>query len=530
VIASFLRGKQLLSMYRRGQLALLPALVLAVLVCGCSRKSPGVGHQATSGNTGSVRQAGASEAFNPAWGIDLAKLPGTRFEATLADDVIRVDADTVRHAAKGVSHDHSIYFFDNLPGLREKFVPGRVVLLEGLTFKRVQAVATDGSQLIVGTQDAAITDLYKEANIAWTAPIHFQEIHAQQARARAALAGRTDSAFAWLERLDPRVYAAADENAEKGDEEEEGWKFHFDDTFTPDRLNFTIHLSRTGAVANVTELDADITGKGYVQNFDNSLSMVIHNSKVSQFDFSNKNVNGAVDFDWTVGAPAGPPKDVGEERIKFAPVMKVPFFLGEVPFSLEIGEALLFHPAFSSKLEIAKGAFHVDYNGVTGLKITSGSGGDANAEDASKASAESSIESSTANSPLAAFGVLVAMALPRFELKTGAEEALNEVPSSIAEAATKLLENTTIGHFIKKAVKNKLVPEGEAYFQVILSSTASHSGMLSLVPCQRFGLHVEGQVGGSASALGYEKELPVFKVFTKDIDQPTPPGKICTGG
>ena len=120
------------------------------------------------------------------------------------------------------------------------------------------------------------------------------------------------------------------------------------------------------------------------------------------------------------------------------------------------------------------------------------------------------------------------MAMPRFELKTGADELLNEVPQSIADSAAALLEKTTIGHFVKKQY-DKLKPEGSAYFQVVLSTTASASGMLSLVPCQRFGLHVEGQLGAEAGGLGFSKDAGPFKVFTQDIDQPTPNSPICTG-
>src|ERR1700724_3159842 len=48
-------------------------------------------------------------------------------------------------------------------------------------------------------------------------------------------------------------------------------------------------------------------------------------------------------------------------------LMSVPLFVGAMPFTLEIGEALLFHPGFSAKQEIARGALHVDYMGVIGL-------------------------------------------------------------------------------------------------------------------------------------------------------------------
>ena len=467
--------------------------------------------------------------MSASWGIDVTKMPGTKYEATLREDVVRVDAETVKRAARGVNRDHDIYFFENLPELREKLVPGKVVLFEGLTFKRIQAVAVDGSQLIVGTEDAALTDLFKDANIQWKVPINFRDVHAQRVRARVALGPglprtRMQSALEWVSSLEPRVYAAEGADAETGEGEEEGWKFNYDTKFSPDRLDFDVDLSRKGGVAHVTELDANITGKGYIKNFESSLSMAINNSAMSQFNFSNSDVNGAVDFAWTVGCP-GPPKEMGEERIKLPALMSVPLFVGGVPFTLEIGEALLFHPAFTTKEEIAKGAFHVDYNGVTGLKVSSGGGEPANDSNASE---DGSITTSKAFSPLAAFGVVIAVAMPRFDLKTGAEELLAEVPDSLADRAAELLAKTTIGHFVKKA-KDALKTEAAAYFQVILSSSASHSGMQSLVPCQRFGLHVEGQVGANMTVLGIAKPLAMFKVFQQDIDQPTPPGKICTG-
>ena len=119
--------------------------------------------------------------------IDLTKLPGTRFRATFQDNVVRIDADTVKRTARGVNKDHDIYFFDNVAELRDKLVPGKVVLFEGLTFKRIQAVAIDGSRLIVGTGAASLTELLKDADIEWHAPINFQELHVQKMRAKAAL-------------------------------------------------------------------------------------------------------------------------------------------------------------------------------------------------------------------------------------------------------------------------------------------------------------------------------------------------------
>lgn len=508
---------------------LLFPLTLLVLSCSSSPK-PVVSQQKESGG----------KPMNVSWGIDLTKLPGTRFRATFQDNVVRIDADTVKRTARGVNKDHDIYFFDNVAELRDKLIPGRVVLFEGLTFKRIQAVATDGSRLIVGTGTASLTELLRDADIEWHAPINFQELHAQKMRTKAALAHprmlrAMELAQRGWELVEPRVYADEGGGEAPTEKEEDGWDTKFLPKFSPDRLDFQVDIKRKGGLFGVADIDADLTGKGYIQNFETSLSMAVNGGNMSRFDFSNKNVNGTVDFDWTVGVPGEKPKEMGEERIKLPSLMTTPLIIGGIPFTLEIGEALLFHPAFTTKLEIAKGAFHVDYNGVTGLSVTSGNGS-AEGQNTSQATANSSIQTSTANSPLAAFGLVVAVALPRFELKTGAEEFVELVPDSVANYAAQLLEKTTIGHFVKKAVKNVLETGAAANFQVIISTTASHSGNLSLVPCQRFTIHVEGQIKADAKVLGISvPKLPdvpfekPYKVFEKDVDLPVPNAKICTG-
>ena len=290
-----------------------------------------------------------------------------------------------------------------------------MVLFEGLTFKRIQAIAIDGSRLIVGTENASLTELLKDADIEWHAPINFQELHAQKMRAKAALARFPESrvrelaARGW-QMIEPRVYASEGENEAPTEKEEDGWDTKFTPKFSPDRLDFQVDIKRKGGLFGLADVDADLSGKGYIQNFETSLSMAVNNGNMDRFDFSNKNVNGTVDFDWTVGTP-DKPGEMGEERIKLPSLMTTPLIVGGIPFTLEIGEALLFHPAFNTKLQIAKGAFHVDYNGVTGLKVSSGNG-TAEGQNESQATADSSIQTSTANSPLSAFGLVVAIALP----------------------------------------------------------------------------------------------------------------------
>jgi hypothetical protein len=494
---------------------LLVSTYLSLISCHRNTNDPAAA-PSSSGNEPALT-APASFADISA-GIDLSKQPGTRYQVTYAPDIVRISAPALRRELIGVNRDHDIYIFADTPDLRNKLTPGNFVLFEGVSFKKVLAIAIDGSHLIVGVEQAPLNRLFKDADIRWHTPINFLEIHNRQVQA---LSGSHNAAHRFsLPWISPRPVRAAE--AEAKEEEEEGWHVKYDTDFSPDKVDFQVDLTRSG------DMDATITGKGYVKNFESSLALTVNNSQVSKFDFSNQNVNGIIDFDWTIGV-SGKPPELGEEKLKLPALMSVPFYIGALPFTLELGEALLFHPAFSAKQEIAKGAFHVDYNGVTGLSVTRDSGGQPSQQDTSNATSDSSIQTSTAFSPLAAFGVVVAVAIPRFELKTGTEEFLPPIPDALADRAAALLESTTIGHFVKKA-KEALKTEAAGTFQVVLSSTASHSGMLSLVPCQRFMLHVEGQVSADATVLGIPKELlKTTTIFKKDIDQPTPNAKICTG-
>ena len=51
-------------------------------------------------------------------GIDLSKQSGTRYEVTYADNVVRVNADTVKKTLVGANRGHDIYVFTPTPELR----------------------------------------------------------------------------------------------------------------------------------------------------------------------------------------------------------------------------------------------------------------------------------------------------------------------------------------------------------------------------------------------------------------------------
>jgi hypothetical protein len=105
------------------------------------------------------------------------------------------------------------------------------------------------------------------------------------------------------------------------------------------------------------------------------------------------------------------------------------------------------------------------------------------------------------------------------------------LPESLVESLSNvLLENTVVGQWANKKAGNPLSIESAAYFQVVISTTAAHSGMQSLVPCQQFTMIAKGQVGVDAEWLGSNTNMPAKDVFTKNLTQRQPDAKICGGG
>ncbi len=105
------------------------------------------------------------------------------------------------------------------------------------------------------------------------------------------------------------------------------------------------------------------------------------------------------------------------------------------------------------------------------------------------------------------------------------------LPQSLTESATDLLlHHSIVGKWIDQKAGNPLGTEASAYFQVVISTTAAHSGMLSLVPCQQFTMTTTGMVGFDAKWLGVPMDGGSKELFKKNLVERKPNAKICGGG
>lgn len=530
-------------------IALLASTALLLAMAGCKEKK--IVGTISSGNGESQRQGqGQSQSgsqstagipgLRQTWGLHPAEQPGSVFHVEYSPNTSVVDVATVGRTLRGVSEDHSIFLFQDSPELRSKLIPGKFVLFEGLDLRKVDALAVDPktNNLIVGTERASLREALKSAQVQFKVPVNFNDLFKQQAaefkppNVLTPQLALGDSVLYWWNTLNPVVHADMSNSNAQGefeisDSDFATWKVHYHFYCPPEdsgNLHLDVQLAREANGLNV-----ELSAKGQVSNFIQQTSMLIAQNGVIHFQMSDIDLHGNEDFDWTIKSSENK-TPMNEVRLKLPGKISIPLAEFELPMSLQISEALLFHPAFTTKDEVAKGSFQVNYSGDEGFKLD---GSDVQVE--GQGEGDSAIDQSFAFSPLASFGLVVAMAVPRIELRMGTEEiwdlAKVPLPESLTESLSDvLLKNTTIGQWINKKNGNPLSIESAAYFQVVISTTAAHSGMQRLVPCQQFTMIAKGQVGVDAEWLGSNTDMPARDVFTKNLTQRQPDAKICGGG
>jgi len=133
--------------------------------------------------------------------------------------------------------------------------------------------------------------------------------------------------------------------------EDDGWAYNSQGIAAAGQTQPHLDVSR-----KYNGLAVKVTGSGSVQNFETAATIMIKDSQLKYFDYQNKNLNGQVNFGWEA-AKDEPGVEAMEQKIKLPSCFVIPLPIGGIPFSLEVSEALLLHPAFTGGKEVAADAF-----------------------------------------------------------------------------------------------------------------------------------------------------------------------------
>ena len=436
---------------------------------------------------------------------DLTTKPGNAAEFTLTDKVVKIEQRPFLDSLKSISSDNRVLVFDASDRTASQLKQGTILFVPGLAMRKVVATAEQDGKLVVGTEDAKLLEVFRNADIHWTNPVDF-----------GAAQSRLDELFDIIE---PKAYAAAPLSVSG---EDDGWNYTVTATPQPGQLNLEMTVSRS-----YNGVKVKIDGAGYMRNFVNAVRIGIKDGHLEELDYKNSDLNGVINFNWEAGKE-GAGVEAAEQQVKLPSSFTIPLPIGGIPFSLEVSEALLIHPAFTGGSEIARGRFRVEYNGAQGFDFKEG-----NVNPDGQSDAQGSIVEQFSVAPIAPVGFVVAAALPRVELKLGSDSLWQTVkkyaPPGLADGLVNALSKTPFGQWFKQKVSDKLKTNAAAYAQVIISTSTIAAGQGALIPCQRAQLIITITVGANATVLGEKKGDVSKDIFRQEKKVVVPPTKACEG-
>lgn len=522
---------------------LLAAAICVILApSGCNKKSP----ETSSGTPPSAAQpaatgSGARSSLTAASG---------HAKVTYQPSVKLMGQDEGQKALIGLSSNDAALLFDASDATAKSLKAGDVLVIKGWIARNVIAAESTPDGVMVLTQQATITDVIQDGEIAFQQPVRFG--------APAAALGPLPNPFPRLGSLFrlPTVHAQSPESNAMSQSEQkgtrdaydnilkaplnalfEGWNVQYSATTEPGKLNLNFTLTR-----NAAGFVALITGQGYISDFDFNSTMGVQNSAMQQIEADYKNLQGLMNFHWQVA------KDTGgvmaeESRIKLPGAIGIPLWkmLDGIPLYLEISSALLIHPGITGGSEVSRGSFRVTYDGYQSFTAKKGTI-DANGN----VTGDIQLVEHDNISPTAPLAMLVSFAAPRVELTLGIDKIVDasniqkaaDYVDSAADAIAKQLLSPSqynafklgpLGNFtLGGALKNTLSTSAAATLQFIGTSATSYTGMSTVTPCSRADLNLVANVGVSAVAVGQSlgsASKDIFKIAHTAVD---PPGtKLC---
>jgi hypothetical protein len=535
-------------------LTLFPALFLA----GCSKAaardeaaSPSRADRATVKGA-EIREAG-NRAAPGSGGLDLSytppRLPGGTGSAnvTYQPSVHLVEQKQGADAIVAESSNGHGLVFNTSSSQINSLKDGDVLVIKGLIARKVLAVERSGEEIRVITDQATLADVIKEGDLHVDAPITFGTLQARN----------QDPRHSWTDLLETPAYAqehsASPENVAAGrasDHAASGasrdavgnlvkgagqyvigdWKItEWNATPVGDSLQLDLDMEKDAGDG----FKAVIGAHGHINNFNlkDDLHEIASGTKMAM---SIKNLNVEMTFTWEV-AKNTPGIYTTEDRIKLPAPISIPLaqYLGGLPVFLEIGGALLVHPALTGGGELAKGSYKLAYSGGVGI---TGENGDVNATSDGEGTVE--IVEDSGLSAVAPVGMVIAVAAPRLELSLGLAKIFPLLDQSPAVAAVDAkIEKLAKAHLSPEVyqalaksplgtavLSNTIKSEADVFAQIIVTTGATRTGSSALIACSRIITDLTAQVGINGNLFGVESGKHTKNAWTHNWVRVEPPG------
>lgn len=404
----------------------------------------------------------------------------------MAPGVVVVSAATVAANLVSVSSDGSTFVFKSSAGALSQLAPGKVMLLQGYTAAVVVSVSHSGSRLTVTTRPAALTDIFKTANISFSQPIDFANVFGDLAPGSPASdpAGQLASLrpkAALASTAKPVVPAVGLSYSGKGPGD-----FSYGVAVFPSlsRLNWEVQgcvggsfLSGTTCAGSSTGLSLSTTLSGYIAKANLSGDFDIANGQNVHSSFSFLSTGG-VSITYQILDPAKGSFKLPVLRIPMS--FNVPFAVAGVPMLLKVSFALLVTVALSSKNSTVRGGEKLTYGGAEAVTESGGSD-----------SASSKI------------------------LQIAGSFITSKPSVTLSSAAVEVASQMKVGFGPGLAAANIL-----GYGDVIVAIGQTTGSLVAGLPCSSFYLSVSGHAYMEAQVAIWKIASKPVTLFSKDYTDP----------
>jgi len=494
--------------YRLNGLVLTAIMVLHLSSCSSSKKSAADAASESHLPPGQL----PSSFYTP---------PHAVYEVTYTPNTVRIDFPTTQRLLRSVSEDARVFVFDGSDPRLADLQPGKIMFLEHLGARRVDAVQRQGSQTDVLTEFAGLTDFIQNGRIEFSTPISSQKAKAELPSTPTDF-GLFDGLRAWLQ--PPIVAYAGEANKTAVGLSTSGklndWEYELKGE--PEGDGFKLSLDVQKKLAGIT---AKVSTKGEVSHISTAFKATIQNGKMQDLDYSTP-LQGNLHVSWAA-LTSGDNSGIGEARLKLPPFAKDVFDIYGLPMLFRIDEAIIFKPGFGTKHDAAEGGFNVNYDGSGGLSVK---GQQSTPEGTMQAEPE--LQKTTSES-MAAHGIVLAVNAPKVSISVGTEsimEAIKEaLPKTLEDKVAQVLENGPfgLGGLVKKAKEDFFKLEGAAYVQLVTEFDYAGSGPLSMVPCTMTHFNFFAQAGADAQIGMVTAESPHFDLYKTSKTIRDPDADIC---
>ena len=490
-----------------GRKLLCAVTALVIFGSGCSHKGSSGDSARSKGSSGDSARSQTFAAF-----IKHASRGKVSAQVTYQPQTVVFDEPATDRAFKRLGNDGSTFTLDGAEPAVRQLKPGSVLFLYGVALRRVTAVASQGSDVVVTTTQADLTDAIQDGDLQWEVPVDFTFGAAQDVP--------PPQKTSWLHDLLVQPVWAAEPGQTTGslslpnmdglafEARFLSWDCAFE--FVPAGAN-RINIKMEVKSEDVGGVAAELKGEGYVQNLSSVGRFLIKGGLLDTMMVSTGDFSGKVDFTWLAAQRkhSGFPKEV---KIKIPGASyEYPIIIAGFPFIGELSAAILVHTAFTSKDSFSTGGFTVTYDGKEGLRTSS-----AGTAPEGEVHGTKDIDHKTSIFGLGAGAVTAALELPRVELALGIMSPLDRVDVTSAPSWVGMLNPGANTTFLKikqmaKTIEALALPiKPFAFFNIVTSTgtfTSGETGTLPgasmLVPCQRAQIVVSGNIGVGAK-IGFD--------------------------